>query len=367
VEYRRRVVASLLAVYLAFALASLVTPHGPYAQIGLVTTPIYAFVLLGSRAARVAVVASTAIIVSVPLLREQPAVVHLLGFDPALEVDPLSVVWYRVAVKTLSLLALMVLVDRFHGVLRDALIARIVAQRKTEREMRERQRLEREIAGVSDRERRRLGQDLHDGVCQQVTAALLRCQTLERRLHRGGTLSEADFEPLASVLAQAIDEAHGVARGLSPLEPDPEALAPALRALARRMQDTAGLRCEFTSAGDVRVADPQAAQHLYRIAQEALSNAVRHAKASRILVEFRGSDSELTLHVEDDGAGMPPERRAGGMGLRTMAYRAQLLEGGLIVAPAPGGGTRVTCRVPRSAGGLAVQQGSGGDRWMPAT
>jgi two-component system CheB/CheR fusion protein len=233
--------------------------------------------------------------------------------------------------------------------------------------MRERQRLEREIAAVGDAERRRLGQELHDGVCQQVTAALLRCQGMESRLKRSGSVSCTDFAPLSSLLAETVDDAHNVARGLCPLDPDPEALAPALRALARRTQEMAGVRCEFLAAGDVRVPDPAMAQHLYRIAQEALSNASRHAHASRIAVELRGGDGELTLQVQDDGAGLPPELPAGGMGLRTMGYRAQIMGGEFTVAPGPGGGARVTCRVPRSAGAPAAANQSGEQRWIPAT
>jgi signal transduction histidine kinase len=114
------------------------------------------------------------------------------------------------------------------------------------------------------------------------------------------------------------------------------------------------------------VADPEVAQHLYRIAQEALSNAVRHAKASRIRVVFRGTDSEFTLQVEDDGVGLPAASPAGGMGLRTMRYRAQILEGELTVAPAAGGGTRVTCRVPRAGREPGAKHNSGGKRCLPA-
>ena len=354
VDYRRRVWASLLALYPALLIASLVSPHGPYAQIGVVTMPIYALVLLGVPAARIAIVASTATIVSVPLLREYSAVVHLLGFDPALEAALPGLVWFRATVKAASLFALMVLLERFHCLLLDALTQRITAQRKMEDEMNERQRLEREIASVGDEERRRLGQELHDGVCQQVTAALLRCQALERRLDRGGVLSGADFAPISSLLAETIDDAHNVARGLCPLEPDPDALAPALRALTKRMQGIASVRCEFLAAGDVRVADPEAAQHLYRIAQEALSNAVQHAHADRIAVELRGSDGHLTLQIEDNGAGLPHELPVGGMGLRTMAFRAQIMNGELTIGPGPGGGMRVTCRVPHSAEALGA-------------
>ena len=92
---------------------------------------------------------------------------------------------------------------------------------------------------------------------------------------------------------------------------------------------------------------------------------LRHAHASRIAVELRGTESELMLQVEDDGTGLPTERPAGGMGLRTMAYRAQVLGGELTVAPAPGGGARVRCRVPRLAGAPAAQQRPGDQRWIP--
>jgi signal transduction histidine kinase len=360
VEYRWRVWVSVLALYPALFIASLVAPHGPYAQIGAVTMPIYALVLLGSPAGRIAIVASAAIIVSAPLLREQPDVVHLLGIDPALETAPAGLVWFRATVKAASLFGLMILLDRFHRLLVDGLTARIAAQRKVEREMRERQRLQREIASIGDGERRRLGQELHDGVCQQVTAALLRCQAMERRLQRGGTLSGADLAPLSALLTETIDDAHNVARGLCPLESEPEALAPALRALTRRTQEMTGVRCEFLAVGDVRVANPEAAQHLYRIAQEALSNAVRHAHATRIAVELRRSDGELKLQVEDDGIGLPPTLAAGGMGLRTMAYRTQLLGGELTVIPAPTAGTRVTCCVPHLSAAPAAAHQSGG-------
>ena len=332
---------------------------------------MFVLVLLGAPAARIAVLACAIVLVSSPFLRALPGVARVLAIDPAQAAGPPGVVWMQTAVQAAYLAALMILLSRFHRFLLDALAARerealqrLAAQRKIEQEMRERQRLEREIAGIGDGERRRLGQELHDGACQQLTAALLRCQALERRLERGGTLSGTDFETLSTLLAESIDEAHNVARGLCPLEPDPEALAPALRALTKRIREMSAVRCEFLAAGDVRVPDPAIAQHLYRIAQEALSNAVRHAGASKIIVELRGSAGELTLQVEDDGAGLPPELPVGGMGLRTMSYRAQILGGELTVAPAPGGGTRVTCRAPHSAGGLTARHDSGEKRWI---
>ena len=376
VNYRTRLSAFFVAVYLGVAIMSLANPLGPYSEVGLVAVPILVLVLLGNRPAAVAIGASATIFLSATFLRARPSVIHTLGIDPSY----VYVAAKQVTALAAWLVALMVMLNRFVRFLLSSLAAqyranaalemevveRTAAQREAEREMHERQRLEREIASVGDRERRRLGQDLHDGVCQQVTAALLRCQALERRLERGGTVSGTDFEPLSSLLADTIDDARNVARGLCPLEPEPEALAPALRALTKRMQELAAVRCECVTAGDVRVADPEVAQHLYRIAQEALSNAVRHAKASRIRLEFRGTDGEFTLQVEDDGVGLPAASPDGGMGLRTMRYRAQILGGELTVGPVRGSGTRVACRVPRSHREPGTGGDAGGEPCMPA-
>ncbi|MCE5309099.1 MAG: sensor histidine kinase [Acidobacteriales bacterium] len=374
--HRSRLFAGSFAGYLAVALATLAFPRGPYAQIGLVALPILALVLLGSRAARIAILTSGIILVSAPFARVLPGVARALAVDPARAVPP-DLVWFQTAVVAAFLVCLMVILDRFHTFLLHSLAAqrratadlereaaeRSAAQRKMEHEMRERQRLEREVAAIGDEERHRLGQELHDSVCQQLTATLLRCQALDRRVERGGTLSGADLAPLLSLLVQTLDEAHNVAVGLCPLESHPEALAPALRTLTGRIQEMTAAQCEFLSAGNVQVPDPKMAQHLYRIAQEALSNAVRHAHANRIAVELRGRELELILQVKDDGVGLPREIPGTGMGLRTMAYRTEILQGELTVAPLPGGGTCVVCRVPRSADEPAA---SGDQRWIPA-
>jgi len=102
------------------------------------------------------------------------------------------------------------------------------------------------------------------------------------------------------------------------------------------------------------------AQHLYRIGQEAMSNAARHSRASRITVVLEGDNGELTLRVEDNGVGLPLDRRAAGMGLRSMGYRASPISATLAVASGPGGGTRVTCRVPRPPAAPASPESTGG-------
>jgi signal transduction histidine kinase len=174
----------------------------------------------------------------------------------------------------------------------------------------------------------------------------MHCRLLERSIAPG----EAGFAALSRLLKEAVDEAHNVAEGLCPLGSDPQSLVQALRALARRTGEATCRPCEFVCSGELSVPDPDTAQHLYRIAQEALSNAARHAHAGRIVLELRGSPGELLLQVEDDGIGLPDPLPAGGMGLRTMACRAGILEGELSLTPRPGGGARVSCRAPRRAG-----------------
>jgi signal transduction histidine kinase len=312
------------------------------------------------------VAASAVILVSAPFVRVLPGVAGALIVDATPPAVPVVIVSFQTAGLGAFLAMLIVLLDRFHRFLMRTLAAQYEAKADLRREALERHRLEREIAAIGDEERRRLGRDLHDGVCQELTAALLRWQTLQRSLRDGAPVSAAESERLTSLLTEAIDEAHNIALGLCPVEPEPDALEPALRALTRRTQETADVHCEFLATGDVRVPDSEMAQHLYRIAQEALSNAVRHAHATRIAMELRGNTGELALQVEDDGVGLPPDRRGDGMGLRTMDYRARILGGRLTVAPAPRGGTRVACSVPRPAPFPAAPGHSGDEPWIPA-
>jgi signal transduction histidine kinase len=337
-------------MYPAVAVANIALPLGPYAMLGLFFLPVVALVLAGTRASIAAVLANAAILISAPLLRSLPGVARFFELGPT-PASPSTLTWAQVAVQMCMLIGAIILLESFQRFLSEALAAEQRAKAAQEHEARERHRLERQIADTSDEERRLLGHDLHDGVCQQLTAALLRCQALELRVDRGGTVAVEDFQTLSALLGETMDETRKVAVGLWPLDPDPESLAPALRALIQRTQDLGHARAEFRATGDVRVPDPAVAHHLYRIAQEAVSNAARHSGASRIALELRGSTGELILQVEDDGAGLPSELLAGGMGLRTMAYRARILNGEIAFKSRPGGGTRVTCRAPRTGTG----------------
>jgi signal transduction histidine kinase len=357
VGYRFRVWVLQVTLYLLAVIGTIAAPQGPYIRAVPMVAPMLAIGLLGVRAARICTVVSAVLLMLAPFLSVLPGTAWVVAgrSDPAL-LRP-GLVLMQGAALTADMVVVMILLERFYGFLLQALTAqrmatadRAAAGRKLEGEIEERRRLEREIARVGDDERRRLGNEIHDGVCQQLTGALLRCQALELRLERGTPLPAEELGALSSLLGETIQEARSVAQGLCPLEPTPDALAPALRSLARRTWHLSGVRCEFRTAGDISVPDQTTAQHIYRIAQEALSNAVRHARASRIWVELHGNEDALVLRVEDNGVGLPGAPTASsGMGLRTMAFRAKVLEGGLSVEPAPGGGTRVACRVPRAA------------------
>jgi signal transduction histidine kinase len=362
--YRVRLMAFFVAAYGVVAIANLVSFSGTYSRIGLVIHPILVLVLCGSAWARLAIAASIAILVAAPFVRLMPGVAETLLADPSDASWPTGRFWQQAAALTAFLVTAMVLLDRFHRFLLATLDAQRAAVVQSEHEMRERQRLERGIAAIGDEERRRLGRELHDGVCQQITAALLRCQALQRAVSRGTPLSAEEFGPLTALLTETIDDAHNVALGLYPLGTDPGALAPALRVLARRTEEMSGIRCQYVERGDVRVSDAVVAQHLYRIGQEALSNAARHSQASRITVGLEAGDGGLTLHVEDNGVGLPPDRRGVRMGLQSMDYRARLISGTLAVASAPGGGTRVTCRVPRPPAAPAAPGSTGVESWI---
>jgi len=307
-------------------------------------------------------------------LQQVVGLVEMLTLEPAGAPTPTNVVFYQGVALAALLVGQMILLDRFHDFLMRSLTGlhreageRAVAYQRLEREIRERRQLEHEVSRAGDEERRRLGVEIHDGVCQQVTAALLRCQALARRLERGGRLSGADFETVSSLLAESIDEAHNVARGLCPLDPNPESLVHALRSLVKRTREISSVQCEFVEAGDLLVGDQDTAQHLYRIVQEALSNAVRHANASRITVELRENEGCLTLLVEDDGTGLPAERPTEGMGLRIMAHRAKILGGDLTVEPSSGTGTRVACRIPLRRETTIEREHAGDIPWVTNT
>jgi signal transduction histidine kinase len=215
------------------------------------------------------------------------------------------------------------------------------------REIAERQRLEEEILKVSEREQRRIGHELHDSLCQHLTATALAGQVLSGRLEAKAMREAKDALQVVDLVEQGITMARNLARGLYPVEMEAEGLMAAFLELAQSISSRGRTLCLFECHSPVLIHDDAAATHLYRIAQEAVLNAIRHGKAKRVGISLTEDNGMVRLTVEDDGIGMPETvPAASGLGIRIMAYRSSMIGGDFSVDPAPTGGTIVTCSFP---------------------
>jgi len=215
------------------------------------------------------------------------------------------------------------------------------------RDVTDRKELETEIAEPTDRERRAIGQDLHDGLGQELTGLGYLAASLHRALESQAS-PEADIaNRLATGIQHALDRALAIARGLVPVEIDAGGLMAALEELAAGTQRLLGIPCWFQCNRHIPVEDNHTATQLFRIAQEAVDNAVKHGKPRHVIVELWGDDGSVILRVHDDGIGIPEKAKQGpGMGLRIMEHRARMIGATLDIRPADGGGTLVTCTLP---------------------
>lgn len=197
-------------------------------------------------------------------------------------------------------------------------------------EMAERQRLEGEIIAVSEREQMRIGRELHDGVGQVLTGVAMLSEALRKRLAALSPREADQARRIESLTSEAVSQTRSLARGLYPVELEAHGLMSALEQLAVQTRRHSGLRCIFRCDRPVLLEGPDVAVHLYRIAQEAINNALRHSRARNLLIELGSVPGTVRLRVTDDGVGMPYAKKAqDGMGLRTMKYRAHLIGGRL--------------------------------------
>lgn len=235
---------------------------------------------------------------------------------------------------------------RIEQVVRTRTADLLAAKAMLEREMAERMRLESEILEIGSREKMRVGQDLHDSLGQKLTGAVFLSRTLATKLADAGGEERDSAEHINELLKDALSQVRRLARGLAPVELGDEGLANALQRLATDTREACKIDCTFHPEDDGRVRDNKVAVHLYHVAQEAVSNAVRHGKPSRILITLAaGADGGGRLTIENDGAGIPVEAERGqGMGLRIMHYRAAMIGGSLDVQRSKEGGTIVICR-----------------------
>jgi Signal transduction histidine kinase len=225
-----------------------------------------------------------------------------------------------------------------------AVVKRAFGQLNDRRRLKE---LEKEILEISDRERQRLGQDLHDGLCQHLAGIELMSQVLEQKLAPKSKADAARVAEIAGHVREAIGQTRSLARGLFPVTLESEGLQSALQELAVNTEKMFGINCRLRVRGDARMSDVAAATHLYRIAQEAVSNAFKHGKAKEVMIELTLEPQGISLCVKDNGIGFSHEAAKNkGMGLRIMQYRAGMLGGTLSVEPNSDGGTSVVCLVP---------------------
>ena len=225
--------------------------------------------------------------------------------------------------------------DATGQVYRLAGIAEDITQRKL---------LEKQVLEISDREQGRIGQDLHDGLCQLLVSIGFKANLLKQDL-AARALPEADnADRFARKLADATVMARHLARGLHPVKLPTEGLEAALQILAADTSQDFGVACTAECADSVMVKDADVATHLYRIAQEAVHNAVKHGRGTRITIRLTADVNRGCITITDDGGGIPePPKPGTGMGLAIMQYRAGMIGGTLDVRRAEAGGTIVTC------------------------
>jgi PAS domain S-box-containing protein len=212
------------------------------------------------------------------------------------------------------------------------------------RDLTDRKQLERQILGISDREQQRIGQDLHDGLGQQLAGIGFLSKSLEQRLARKNAPESKDAREIAELVSEAIAQARGMAHGLNPVDMSATGLMSALRELVSTVQRTFRIACTLTCEEPVLLNDGAVATHLYRIIQEAVNNAIKHGQAHHISVVVARAGDTITVSVRDDGVGFPdalPENK--GIGLQTMRYRAALIGATLSILRVQTGGTRVDC------------------------
>ena len=211
-------------------------------------------------------------------------------------------------------------------------------------EVAEHNELQRVVLEFTDNEQRRIGQDLHDGIGQELTGLGLLAGKLHSSLSRKQLAEHKLAHEIVEGLDQALIQVRSIAKCLVPFNVTAEGLKFALMDLAERIHSHTEIACQFS--GDVLIDDNQVASQLYRIAQEAVANALRHSQARKIQLHLKKESNELSLRIIDNGIGFSPAVTPGtGVGLSTMQYRANLLGGSLTIESETNGGTSVVCRV----------------------
>jgi signal transduction histidine kinase len=206
-------------------------------------------------------------------------------------------------------------------------------------------RLEKEVLDIGERERQRIGADLHDGVGQQLTAIELMCVGLKDDAAALDPALGRQIEKINGLLRETIAQTRSLARGLAPFDEQPEAFQNGLADLVARTDSLGRLHCRLERFAARPLTDRVAAGHLFRIAQEAVNNAIKHSGATELALRWEEKAGGFRLEISDNGRGLPKDGGSG-MGLGIMGYRARTIGAQLTIESRPGKGTSVVCVLP---------------------
>jgi signal transduction histidine kinase len=219
-------------------------------------------------------------------------------------------------------------------------------------EIAERKRAEKEILEVTHEEQRRIGSQLHDGLCQELTGILMFAKGLTQKMEKDHSLDVAELKKISDLLHGAVSQARNTARGLYPGELEGTSLMHSLQELASNTEKVFGVSCRFDCPEPVMIGDNNTATHLYKIVQEGIANAVNHGKAKSILVSLTqngllpASGGTVTLIVKDDGAGFVlNNQESNGIGLKIMKYRADVIGASFRIMPNSPHGVLLECHL----------------------
>jgi PAS domain S-box-containing protein len=233
----------------------------------------------------------------------------------------------------------------------------LVAVATTERDITERKQLERELLAIREKEQKLIGREMHDSMGQILTGIAVKSKGLELKLENKSLRESADAAKICELASEAIAQTRRLARMLYPVDIETGGLISALQGLASSTKDLLKISCQFKYNHAVPIRDPVTARHLYRIAQEAITNAAKHGKAKNIKIELTSAKAKTTLKVANDGKDFPKIlAKKKGIGLKIMKYRAQIIGGMLDIGRGRKGGTIVTCTFPND--GLVPEKGN---------
>lgn len=218
------------------------------------------------------------------------------------------------------------------------------AYKALEKEMAWRLRAQRDILEISEREQKRIGQDLHDGIAQQLAGLSFMAKTLQYKLLEKGMSEAGDVERILEFLKKTIDDTRRLSRGFYPVELEKLGLVPALEELAMDTEKIYAVPCFYKFDHSINIQNDATAAHVYRMTQEAVSNAVKHAKPHQLNLSMKRENGHVVLAVEDDGIGIDKKRIKPKMGLRIMDYRAKMIGASLDIEKKMQGGTCVSFR-----------------------